>query len=226
MGANLEGAGLYGANLEGAGLGLANLEGANLGQANLTGANLVVANLKGAGLGLANLKGANLMGANLEGAILREASLKDAILWGANLIGVKNLTQEQVNAAASATSRPSSPTASPGRRTGSRPGTRGHRPPRNEQPSLQPPAGRRRPSERHDLGARQRRRLDEAGPVGRGQHVAGGAIGSQRCRSPGGNGQRRSSHAPLPVPANSAWMTRRPCPPARITYRPSAGGAA
>jgi uncharacterized protein YjbI with pentapeptide repeats len=40
------------------------------------------------------------MGANLEGANLREASLKDAILWGANLIGVKNLTQEQVNAAA------------------------------------------------------------------------------------------------------------------------------
>ena len=87
MDANLQGANLYVSRLQGASLTFANLEGANLGYSNLMHttfkhANLNNANLKGANLNNARLKGAKLNGANLELA---------------NLIGVENLTIDQLS---------------------------------------------------------------------------------------------------------------------------------
>jgi uncharacterized protein YjbI with pentapeptide repeats len=130
MEAHLHGAMLVGAHLQGAWLTAAHLEktgrlpGASLTNANLEGANLRLANLKGVSLNGAQLQRADLSGASLIGADLRSArlenvridnvsiegttfnpSLEGAQLANArisrtNLMGVKGLTQEQLDSAA------------------------------------------------------------------------------------------------------------------------------
>ena len=92
-GACLRGADLIGANLRGANLGGANLEDANLEDANLVGAYLGGANLVGAYLVGAYLVGADLRDADLRGADLVGADLRDADLGRANLIDIKNYSQ-------------------------------------------------------------------------------------------------------------------------------------
>jgi hypothetical protein len=92
---------LYDGVLNGADLFRANLHGAKLWGANLQNADLRSANLQGADLSRANLRGANLYGANLQGAWLerahlKDAQLRDADLQRANLLGVDDLTDEQL----------------------------------------------------------------------------------------------------------------------------------
>jgi hypothetical protein len=77
----------------------ANLTGANFGLSDLSGADLADANLSEV-----NLTGAKLVGANLRNAILTEANLlvadlEGAVLIGANLLGVRNLTPQQLASA-------------------------------------------------------------------------------------------------------------------------------
>ncbi len=112
--ADLRQADLSNANLRGADLITANLSNANLSEADLSGAYLMVAVLFGASLSGADLSGADLSGATLTLASLSGAdlSLADLIranlslasLSGADLSGVKNLTQDQLEAV-----RPTSP---------------------------------------------------------------------------------------------------------------------
>jgi hypothetical protein len=85
-------------------LGRANLRDAylvntNLYMSNLTGACLIGANLTGANLIGANLTETDLSGAILTGDNLLVADLNNAVLIDANLIGVRNLTIEQVRTA-------------------------------------------------------------------------------------------------------------------------------
>ena len=85
--------------LAGADLHEANLSGANFGLSDLSGADLADANLSEV-----NLTGAKLVGANLRNAILTEANLlvadlEGALLSGANLLGVRNLTPQQLASA-------------------------------------------------------------------------------------------------------------------------------
>ena len=65
----------------------ADLRDANLGGADLRGADLIGADLRDADLGGANLRGADLRDANLGGADLGGADLRGAYLGGAYLIG-------------------------------------------------------------------------------------------------------------------------------------------
>ncbi len=65
----------------------------------LSGANLPRANISGADLRRAYLRGAILSGADLRRADLDGANLSRADLKGAYLIGVKNLTQQQLDEA-------------------------------------------------------------------------------------------------------------------------------
>ncbi len=64
-----------------------------------TEADLHLANLKGADLRGAELREANLMGANLRDANIHNADLAGATLGNAELIGVRGLTQEQLDQA-------------------------------------------------------------------------------------------------------------------------------
>ena len=75
------------------------LSGANLPRANISGADLSEAYLRGAILSGADLRRADLDGANLSRADLDGANLSRADLKGAYLIGVKNLTQQQLDEA-------------------------------------------------------------------------------------------------------------------------------
>jgi len=108
--ANLQGADLTEARLQGADLTEAQLQEANLFEAQLQEANLFEAQLQEANLFEAQLQEANLYGAQLQEADLSYANLQGATLGafvlgfptdlrGANLTGVKNLTQEQLNKA-------------------------------------------------------------------------------------------------------------------------------
>ena len=99
MNAHLESARLTGAHLERVYLTGAHLESARLAFAYLEEAHLEMAHLEGADLTRAHLEKANLMVAHLEGADLANAYLQAANLAGANMLGAKNLTQEQINKA-------------------------------------------------------------------------------------------------------------------------------
>src|SRR5947209_6337054 len=82
---------------------------ADLRNAQLTHANFYMTDLSGACLIGANLADAYLVGANLSGADLRDATLTNAdllvadlhgtVLIGVNLLGVRNLTTQQLNTA-------------------------------------------------------------------------------------------------------------------------------
>jgi uncharacterized protein YjbI with pentapeptide repeats len=72
--------------------------------ANFQGVNLVLADLRGAILRRADFQEADLRGADFQGADLWKADFQGADLRGeplyeTNLMGAKNLTQEQVNTA-------------------------------------------------------------------------------------------------------------------------------
>lgn len=79
---------------------------AHLREADLTGANFYMADLRDACLASANLSNANLTGANLSGADLRGATLagatllvadlRETLLYGANLLGARSLTSQQL----------------------------------------------------------------------------------------------------------------------------------
>ncbi|MBE9207941.1 pentapeptide repeat-containing protein [Nostoc sp. LEGE 06077] len=112
--ANLEKANLYQANLEKATLNEANLQQAflrkaklqkaNLSEANLKEALLSEANLQAAFLWRANLQEVNLGEAKLQGVLFFETNLQGALLfetnfYGANLTGVENLEQKQIDLA-------------------------------------------------------------------------------------------------------------------------------
>jgi uncharacterized protein YjbI with pentapeptide repeats len=88
-------------NLAGNMLSSATLSGAILAGADLRTANLLKANIQDANLARANLRGANLQEANLARAALPEANLREALL-----VDVKNLSQEQFNAACTDDRRP------------------------------------------------------------------------------------------------------------------------
>jgi len=102
----LEGAKMPEAHLEEAFLKDANLQGSDMAEANLQGANLIKANLERANLNEAclqetilvgaHLQETNLRNANLEGANMLRAYLKGTFLIGASLVGVQNLTEEQL----------------------------------------------------------------------------------------------------------------------------------
>lgn len=99
--ANLKDAKLQQADFEKANLEGADLRGANLSNANLERAKLQLANLEGAYLNAATLRGANLHKANLKNADLQfsniaDSNLQQANLEGADLLGIKNLTIEQL----------------------------------------------------------------------------------------------------------------------------------
>ena len=121
---HLEGATLVGSNLQGAQLSDAYLEGARMARTNLNGVTAHRARLQRADIADASLRGAilegaylekadltrtrldraKLAGAHMEQAILADARLDQADLTrahlhGANLIGVVDLTQEQLDAA-------------------------------------------------------------------------------------------------------------------------------
>jgi uncharacterized protein YjbI with pentapeptide repeats len=101
-GSDLSGSDLSGSNLSstvllGAVLPNANLESADLRNANLPNAILESADLKDADLRDADLYGADLRFANLERADLRDAALWDALLSHADLSGIINLTQQQLD---------------------------------------------------------------------------------------------------------------------------------
>ena len=95
--ANLSGRDLSHRYLRHADLREAQLAGANFYMADLTGASLTGANLSAANLAGANLTGADLRGATLTGANMLVTDLHKAILNEANLLGVHNLTIEQLN---------------------------------------------------------------------------------------------------------------------------------
>jgi uncharacterized protein YjbI with pentapeptide repeats len=99
--ADLREANLAGVNLAGNMLSSATLSGAILAGADLRTANLLKANIQDANLARANLRGANLQEANLARAALPEANLREALL-----VDVKNLSQEQFNAACTDDRRP------------------------------------------------------------------------------------------------------------------------
>jgi uncharacterized protein YjbI with pentapeptide repeats len=114
VGSDLRSAYMIGADLRGATLTIADLSGAILAYADLSGAILIKADLRSAilsgaslvkaKLGGADLRGANLHRAELRGAELRDAEVGDAVLQNADLSladlsGVKNLTQEQLDSA-------------------------------------------------------------------------------------------------------------------------------
>lgn len=101
VGVNLRGADLRGADLTGADLKRAILARANLIGAKLGGADLSGADLSGALLRNTDFTGANLQLANLRGADFSKAKLDGANMDGALLSGAKNLTPEQLAAAAS-----------------------------------------------------------------------------------------------------------------------------
>ncbi len=103
-GANLQAANLYMTNLGAANLEEALLETANLQYANLQDATLCYAQLQRANLFYTNLARAYLAGADLESANLEKANLDIACLGltklhKAQLRGVKNLEQEQIERA-------------------------------------------------------------------------------------------------------------------------------
>lgn len=92
---------LYDGTLKGIDLFRADLHGAKLWGANLENVDLRSANLQGADLSRANLRGANLAGANLQSAWLERVQLKGAQLRDADLqrvilLGVDDLTDEQL----------------------------------------------------------------------------------------------------------------------------------
>jgi uncharacterized protein YjbI with pentapeptide repeats len=89
---------LAGADLRGAGVGISGgpVRGGRLVRTNLSGANLNLANLDNAKLFQTNLSGANRNTARLSGADLRWANLEGAGLPGANLRGVRGVTNEQL----------------------------------------------------------------------------------------------------------------------------------
>lgn len=87
-------------NLSSALLFKAGLNNATLVEADLAGAELVEADLSNASLNLANLTGANLTDAILVGADLSGAALNNAIIIGADFSAARNLTIEQIEAAA------------------------------------------------------------------------------------------------------------------------------
>jgi uncharacterized protein YjbI with pentapeptide repeats len=105
-GASMHAADLHEANLAGANLAGNLLSSATLTGAIFTGADLHAANLLRANVQEANLAGANLQGANLQEANLARASLQEANLREATLVDVKNLSQEQFNAACTDDRRP------------------------------------------------------------------------------------------------------------------------
>ena len=100
---------LQGSNLSKRDLSHRYLGHADLRNAQLANANFYMADLSGAFLTGADLSGADLSGANLAGADLRDtiltganfliADLHGAILAGTNLLGVRNLTTEQLESA-------------------------------------------------------------------------------------------------------------------------------
>jgi len=100
---------LQGSNLSECDLSHRYLGHADLRNAQLANANFYMADLSGAFLTGADLTGADLSGANLAGADLRDtiltganfliADLHNAILTGTNLLGVRNLTTEQLESA-------------------------------------------------------------------------------------------------------------------------------
>lgn len=98
IGANLETADMRDANLSGAWLNGANLQRANLTGASLRGAHLIDADLTGANLGKANLRDSMMARAKLAEASLREAELSGTKMQGANLLGARDLKQDQLSA--------------------------------------------------------------------------------------------------------------------------------
>jgi uncharacterized protein YjbI with pentapeptide repeats len=90
---------LSGADLSGAYALSPEFSGANLAEANLSIATLTGANLRDANLSRADIAGANLNEAVLRKANLEGANLDRANLSGAFLLGVRLLTQEQLEAA-------------------------------------------------------------------------------------------------------------------------------
>ena len=97
IGANLETADMRDANLSGAWLNGANLQHANLTGSSLRGAHLIDADLTGANLGKADLRHSMMARAKLTEASLHEADLSGARMQGTNLLGARNLKQDQLS---------------------------------------------------------------------------------------------------------------------------------
>jgi uncharacterized protein YjbI with pentapeptide repeats len=98
--ANLSRVNLRDASLSGSDLSGADLSGADLSRANLSRANLSGADLSDlADLSYASLEDANLSGADLSLVNLRDANLRRANLSRADLNSVRNLVQEELDAA-------------------------------------------------------------------------------------------------------------------------------